>query len=375
MLAKTKPFGKVGKLLYYNEQKVREKKAECIYAGNFLKDAADLTPEDKNRRFNDLQSLNQRATQTAVHVVLQFAPEENLDNEKLVDIAASYMQRIGYGDQPYLVYRHFDAAAPHVHIAAISIRPDGSHIYYPLLMPGKISEPARRAVEDEFSLVKAAGHKRKLQQLTGPAEKIQYGKLPTKEVITQTLDYILHNYRYRSIAELNAILRQFNLIAKTGRPGSRLYGFGGLLYQILDEKGQGRGAPIKASALESKPTLSWLETRFREFQQPDPLAIQRTRVALDSILLANPQDYAAFHDALRRNQLAAASGLDARGAITGLLLVDFASRSVINTTQLGPDYHLPAIRQKLSFDPLQPSLITESNQQSIRQKQHKGLRI
>src|SRR5579864_1365997 len=96
-----KNFVKIGTLLYYNERKLKEKKAECIYAGNFLKDAADLTFLDKKQRFQNLLELNQRAEQTALHVVLQFPPEETLDNGRLSDIAAAYMQRIGYGDQPY----------------------------------------------------------------------------------------------------------------------------------------------------------------------------------------------------------------------------------------------------------------------------------
>jgi hypothetical protein len=370
MLARTKPFAKIATLLYYNEQKLREKKAECIYAGNFLKDADQLTQQDKTRRFQDLLQLNQRATQTALHVVLMFPPEERLGNQQLADIAASYMQRIGFGAQPYLVYRHLDAAVTHLHIASITIRPDGSHIYYPLLMPGRISEPARKAVEEEFGLIQAIGHS--LQQLNpGPPQRIEYGRLPSKQVISHTLGYILTNFRYRSVTELNAILRQYNLIAKTGKPGSRLHSYHGLLYQILDEKGQGKGAPIKASALESKPTLRWLETKFIQHENPAAALIVNTRAALDAALRETARNKYSFSDSLRRNQLVLTPG----GTVDGFLLVNFAEKAVIRATELGPGYDLASLRQKLGIDPLQPTL-TPANSKQLRQKrQQKGHHI
>jgi len=355
--------------MYYNEQKVKAGQAQCIYAGNFLPDAADLTPGDKRRRFSDVLQLNQRVVNTAMHIVLQFPPGEDLDNDRLIAITASYMQRIGYGDQPYLVYRHSDTASPHLHIVTITIRPDGSHIRTPFLGP-RISEPARKAVEIEFGLTKASGHKRKAIERPGPAQKIQYGKLPSEEAIANTLSYILETFRYRSIAELNAILRLYNLTAKTGRPGSRLHTFGGLLYQILDEKGQGRGAPVKASSLPFKPTLSWLETKFAEHRLLPPATVNRTRFAFDSVLRENPADGAAFRDALRRNQLAIAGEHPSDGSPTGLLLVNLAEKTVIPASELGAAYDLPALRQKLSFDPLQIS-ITETRKQGRQRKQQK----
>jgi hypothetical protein len=49
-------------VLNYNEKKVSQEKAECLYAGNFLKDAKDLTFYEKLERFQRLNELNDRAT-------------------------------------------------------------------------------------------------------------------------------------------------------------------------------------------------------------------------------------------------------------------------------------------------------------------------
>ena len=371
MLARTAAVPKIATKIYYNEQKVKAQQAECIYGANFLQDAADLTPDDKRKRFNDALELHQRTFYTALNVVLQFAPEEQFNKEKLIAIAASYMQRLGYGDQPYLIYQHTDTAVPHLHIVTITIRPDGCHIRTPFTAR-LFSEPARKAVEQEFGLVKAAGHRRSVKKNPGPARRVEYGKLPSEEAIADSLQYILENFRYRSIDELNAILGLYNLTAKTGRPGSRLHQFGGLLYQILDKKGQGRGAPVKASSLPFKPTLRWLAQKFAENKTPDPIAVRDTRLALDAVLRENPSGPKHFKDALRRNYLAVSPHLLSKTAADNLLLVNLEHRTILDIKELGKDYDLPAIRQKLQpGESIQPSQATK--QQTKKNKQKRSL--
>ena len=51
------------------------------------------------------------------------------------------------------------------------------------------------------------------------AQKVTYGKSPTKRVITNVLDAIISNYKYASLPELNAILKIYNLTADRGREG------------------------------------------------------------------------------------------------------------------------------------------------------------
>lgn len=48
------------------------------------------------------------------------------------------------------------------------------------------------------------------------------------------LDHVLPLYKYASIAELNAILERYNIIADKGGKDSRIYSNRGLVYRILD---------------------------------------------------------------------------------------------------------------------------------------------
>ncbi|WP_297166522.1 relaxase/mobilization nuclease domain-containing protein, partial [uncultured Porphyromonas sp.] len=50
-------------------------------------------------------------------------PSETLSDEQYVQIAQEFMERMGYGDQPFIVVKHWDIARQHIHI--ISTRADG----------------------------------------------------------------------------------------------------------------------------------------------------------------------------------------------------------------------------------------------------------
>lgn len=65
------------------------------------------------------------------------------------------------------------------------------------------------------------------------------------------------------LPELNAVLNQYNVYADRGTEGSRIFKNNGLLYKILDKDSKPIGVPIKASDFYSKPTLKFLEERFK----------------------------------------------------------------------------------------------------------------
>src|SRR6478672_2015708 len=102
--------------LNYNEDKVSRGVAELIAASGFACNVEELGFSEKLNRFNALIDNTSKVSYNTVHLSLNFAPGENLDNETLQRIAWDYMSRIGFGNQPYLVYRHDDTNHPHIHI-------------------------------------------------------------------------------------------------------------------------------------------------------------------------------------------------------------------------------------------------------------------
>lgn len=73
MVAKITVPKSIKRALNYNEQKVKEGKAECIYAHYFLKEADQLNFYEKIHRFEELIALNKRAATNTVHISLNFA--------------------------------------------------------------------------------------------------------------------------------------------------------------------------------------------------------------------------------------------------------------------------------------------------------------
>ena len=114
--------------LYYNENKVKQKVAELLHSGNYLKDTELLGFSDKINRLQKLAALNQQTKINCVHVSLNFDPYDKLSEEKLKEIADVYMQKIGFADQPYLVYQHHDAGHSHLHVITTNIQANGKRI-------------------------------------------------------------------------------------------------------------------------------------------------------------------------------------------------------------------------------------------------------
>ena len=267
--------------LHHNENKVRQNVATFIHAGNYPKDMHLLGFSDKVNRLERLTELNQQTKINSVHISLNFDVSDKLNQDRLKEITDKYLKEIGFNEQPYLVYQHNDSGHPHIHIVTTNIRSDGSRIALHNLGRNQ-SEKARKEIEREFGLVHAQQQQKADYNLKPVnAQKVQYGKAETKRAVTNVLDYVLPNYKYASLAELNAVLKQYNVIADRGSESSRIYQSRGLVYRILDNSGEKIGVPIKASLIYSKPTLRNIEARFERNERERQRHKQRIMNAVD----------------------------------------------------------------------------------------------
>jgi Relaxase/Mobilisation nuclease domain len=348
MVAVIKTGHSIHRIVNYNENKVKEGVAECISAANYPKDADKLSLKNKLNRLLNQAALNTNVSRNSVHVSLNFDPSENHLKEKLEAIANTYMERIGFGNQPYLVYQHHDAGHPHIHIVSIKIREDGSRIDTQNIGKNQ-SEKARKEIEKEFGLLKAEDSKRQKQYQPKPlnTEKIQYGKSETKRGILNVLNEVLNSYKYASIPELNTVLKQFNVMADRGSENSRIYKNNGLTYRLLDASGNKVGVPIKASDFYNKPTLKFLNERFElneKERQPhktrvkntiDLLLMKQSGIGLDSLIKALEKE--SIQTVLRQNQ---------EGIIYGITYIDHRTKTVFNGNALGKQYSANGLQER-----------------------------
>lgn len=367
MVAKIKIKNALLTNFYYNENKVAQGVATCIAAENYPKSLEQLTQAGRLKMLQKIASLNENIKANSVHISLNFDPSEKLSDERLKEIAGTYMERIGFGQQPYLVYRHEDAGHPHIHILSVKVGLDGKGVDTHHIGLKK-SEPARKAIEEQFQLVRAEDMLRQPYYLKPAyAQKIHYGKTESRRAIGNVLEAILKQYNYTSLAELNAVLRQYNVLADRCRETSRVYQNNGLLYRILDDNGKPVGVPIKASSFYNKPGLKFLEEHFKENaanRQPlkkhiknaiDLYFIKQAKPSLDG--LVNALEKQGIHTVLRQNET---------GFIYGVTYVDHKHKAVFNGSDLGKAYSAKAIQERCGLEMQAPTLRRDNRTETRR---------
>ena len=347
MVAKITVPNSIKRALNYNEQKMKVGVAECIYAHNFLKEAAQLNFYEKLNRFEGLIALNKRASTNTVHISLNFGLNEKIEKDKLAEIASVYMEKIGFADQPYLVYQHLDAGHPHIHIVTTNIQKDGKRISLHNLGRNE-STKARKEIEIAYRLVKAEDQKKQQSDEIKPvnAQRVNYGKSPTKRGMINVLDAVLPKYKYGSLAELNAVLKLYNLTADRGKEEGIIFKRGGLVYRVLDERGNKIGVPIKASSIHNKPTLTYLQKKFKENELSKQEHKKRLKTSIDWILVKHPRNLEAFKQALQKEKINLVIRQNDNGVIYGLTYIDHNTKCVFNGSDIGKDYSAKTVLEK-----------------------------
>ena len=373
MLAIVKAAKSVRASLKYNEQKVEQHQARLLDAHNFWQDKSELTMRDKLQRFNDLTVLNERSKKHSVHITLNFSPKDDLTDQQMTTIATGFMERIGFAEQPWLTYRHVDAAHPHMHIVTTNIQPDGSRIKNDLRSPSHLKQLCF-ALEERHHLTPAVEMPDLFKEEEPAAAKkwsydegesrITYGEGPTKTEIARVLDHVANKYAYTDYESYNAILSEFRVRADRGRENSPMYNNKGLYYHVIDGNGKKIGAPIKASAFRLPVALPHLEEKFRLNQEKVQEEAQYMRTRIDNCIhfATEPCSLAILNKSLMKENVRIVvdpprkmSGLPSAPQPQpydghGFFYIDLYSKIVVRDTQLGEQYTASAILQRTGIE-------------------------
>lgn len=356
----------------YNEEKLEHNKAIFLGAFNYWQEDSQLTMDDKLQRLRDLTELNERSQAKTIHFSVNFHPDEQLEDRKMRQIAREFLQKIDFGDQPALVYRHLDAGHPHAHIVTVNIRPDGSRIdndkRSPHYLQNVCAELAQRHRLMPAGMHTAVNHRREEKEY---ALRLEYGKTPTKTGIETVLAHVLPKFNYTTLEKLNAVLKLYNVQADRGSEYGQMYQSRGLYYRMIDEKGVKVGAPIKASSLENKPTLDYLESLYLDNRLTRRQYIERiqNKVAI-SLVMSNTSSLGTWRKTLiresvevvipriplKRKHAPEGEERSEKPAIQppfdghGFYYVDFGCRAVFRDTDLGANYTAESILRKTGID-------------------------
>lgn len=353
-------------VLAYNESKLAKGEAELIYASKFGRDGIGLSIDEKFQRFISLFKMNPRVKTNTVHISLNFDPSERHQNIKLTEICQAYLDKIGFGDQPYLVYRHDDAAHPHVHIVTTNIMRDGSRI--DLHNIGRIrSEMARKEVETEFGLVKAEGRSKENKTKLQDIAQVSYGKTQTKKGIADVVTGVIRDYKFTSFTELNAVLNHFNVAVDQGYENTKMRKHNGLVYSLMRDRKR-VGVPIKASTIDRQATYQFLVEHFKLNRVTRKAFQPSTGSRVNNALQRSSGSLSRFEKLLHKDGITVSWAINKQAQIFGVTFVDHLNKVVFKGSDLETGLSANNLLDKLRLNPAETHQVPSKNTSSLNQE-------
>ena len=229
MVANIRSGSSPGGALYYNKEKVDKNEAEVLLWQKMLE------PFNKHGRmdidacmesFRPYLEANRRTTNTVFHVSLNPSPEDRLTDERLRDIAREYMERMGYGEQPYIVFKHKDISREHLHIVSLRVDEQGRKL--PHDFEARRSMEILRDLERKYGLHPSIKGEEQADRLG--LRKVNYKEGNVKQQISSVGRSCLCNYKCSSYGEFRTLLERFNVSVeeRTGTIDGRDYA--GVIY-------------------------------------------------------------------------------------------------------------------------------------------------
>ena len=122
MIAKIGKGSNMYGAILYNQQKV-EKENGAVLLLNKIPDTVDgrYSSQYFNKCFEPYLSANIKTEKTVRHISLNPDPADKVSDEQFTDMAQEYMERMGYGNQPYIVFKHTDIDRTHIHIVSTCV--------------------------------------------------------------------------------------------------------------------------------------------------------------------------------------------------------------------------------------------------------------
>ncbi len=136
----------------------------------------------------------------------------------------------------------------------------------------------------------------------------------------------------------------------------------GLMYSVLDDKGNKIGVPIKASDFYNKPTLKNLEKKFAENEIHKQSYARQLQTRIKWVLMKKEMSFVEFTQSLAREGINVVARQSSGGNIYGLTYFDFKNKCVFNESDLGKGFSPKAVLDQLSI--VQTLLHRKENQQT-----------
>ena len=334
MIAKISATENLGGALGYNFKKVEKGEANILLAAELYQSKEGrYTMEDVLADMEALIPKNCRTKKMVFHCSLNPHPDEKLSDELLVQIAKEYMEALGYGNQPYIVFKHNDIAREHIHIVSLRIDGEGKKINDKF--EKRRSKQITDALEKRFGLIPSS---KITEKAVAETPKVDTAKGNIKEQVASTLRMVLKHYRFCSLGELNAILSKYNLAVEEVKTKFRGKKYDGLVYVPTDDKGGKVSTPIHASDIGRGVGYTAVQNRIQKSKQAIKPLIPAIRHRILEVMCSSPQTEKALQQRLEEQGLRAIIRKSESGRIYGITFIDDKEGIALNGSRLGKGY-------------------------------------
>lgn len=345
MVAKISSGSSVYGVLNYNKIKVDKNQAEVLYSQKmFLSSDGDISLRDCMDSFYPYLAVNERTTNIVFHASINPDPKDKLSDEQLSNLSQEYMERMGYGDQPYVVFLHQDIQRKHAHIVSLRIDENGKKISDKF--EHKKSMAICRELEIKHNLY-IPGKKQRPEE--PPTKKIDYKRGDIKNQIGNITKAVMKNYNFQSFGEYRTLLEMFNVTVEEAKGEHKGRAYQGLIYSATNDNGEKVGVPIKAS-LFGKPV--GYETLQKKFEK-SKMVIEKSDIK-DRLrpIISETMKRAIGIDDFKKSLLKFGIGCvfrqNEQGRIYGVSFVDYQNQTILNGSRLGKEFSANAFNDLLN---------------------------
>ena len=334
MIAKISATENLGGALGYNFKKVEKGEASILLTAElYQNNDGNYTMEDVLADMEALIPKKGRTKKTVFHCSLNPHPDEKLSNEQLVQIAKEYMEALGYGKQPYIVFKHNDIAREHIHIVSLRVDCRGQKISDKF--EKRRSKKITDALERKFGLIPSSKVTDKAMKET-PKMDIDKGNI--KEQVASVVRMVLKHYRFCSLGELNAILSAYNLAVEEVKMEFRGKKYDGVVYVPTDDKRGKVSTPIHASDIGRGVGYAAVQNRMQKSKQAIKPLIPTVRRKVLGIMRTSPDTKEKLQQKLEEQGLRVVIRKNESGRIYGITFIDDKAGIALNGSRLGKGY-------------------------------------
>src|SRR5690554_4255022 len=332
MIAKIGKGSNMYGAILYNQQKV-ETENGAILLLNKIPDTMNgrYSVAYFNKCFEPYLSANIKTEKTVRHISLNPDPKDKVSDEQFTEMAQEYMERMGYGNQPYIVFKHTDIDRTHIHIVSTCVGIDGKKI------PDDYDHPRSMAIcrdlEQKYNLHKVTEQEQK--QGNKVFKPVDYQKGDIKSQIASVVRHLPKYYSFPTMGSYNALLSLFNITAEEVKGERNGQTVNGLVYVALDENGNKESNPFKASLFGKEAGIAQLQKHFE--QSKEKMKTNPARSVLKNVVelaIHTTNNEKEFKQQLAEQNIQIVVRRNDNGRIYGITLIDNGSRTVWNASQL-----------------------------------------